>query len=111
MFNCVAVTGHSLTRAIFDTFDVDNNNYLTAAEIDRGVRELMKEDLDLQLDCVTIAVAKKVAREMSPHETISMRDFEARALAATRGLTDPNSDKAFHFEAAENKALMNEQFP
>lgn len=100
--------GHTLTRAIFDTLDVDNNNRLTAAEIDQGLRELEREDKDL--DCVTIAVARKVAREMSPHESISMQDFEARALAASEGLEDPNSKYSYHYEAAEH-LVMTEQFP
>eukprot|EP00429_Kryptoperidinium_foliaceum_P012661 CAMPEP_0176034998 /NCGR_PEP_ID=MMETSP0120_2-20121206/17305_1 /TAXON_ID=160619 /ORGANISM="Kryptoperidinium foliaceum, Strain CCMP 1326" /LENGTH=391 /DNA_ID=CAMNT_0017368343 /DNA_START=23 /DNA_END=1199 /DNA_ORIENTATION=- len=104
-----AVTGHTLTRAIFDTLDVNNNNRLTAAEIDWGLRELMKEDE--QMDCVTIAVAKKVAREMSPLESISMRDFEARSLAAMQGLTDPNSAAAYSYEAEHDHMILSEQFP
>lgn len=109
LYLLAAVAGHTLTRAIFDTLDVDNNNHLSAAEIDRGVRDLMKEDDDM--DCVTIAVAKKVAREMSPDETISMWDFEARALAATQGLTDPNSESAYHFDESENQSLASKQSP
>lgn len=89
---------------------MDNNNSLTAAEIDYGLRELMKEDD--QVDCVTIAVAKKVAREMSSRERISMRDFESRALAAMQGLTDPSSDTAYHYETQHEMMLANhEQFP
>jgi hypothetical protein len=105
----IAITGHTLTRAIFDTLDVDNSNSLTAFEIDNGLRELMKEDE--HLDCVTVAVAKKVAREMSPYESISMRDFEERAMAASQGLTDPSTDKSsWNFEQ-EHSFLMEEQFP
>ena len=98
-----------MVRAIFDTLDIDNNNSLTADEISYGLRELQKEDK--ALDCVTIAVAKKVAREMAPHERISMRDFEARALAATQGLTDPNSEAVYQYEAVQETTLLNEQFP
>ena len=87
---------------------MNNNNFLTAAEIDFGLRQLMKEDE--HLDCVTVAVAKKVAREMSRGEQISMRDFEARALAATEGFTDPISDSAFHFHG-HDPILWQEQFP
>ena len=106
----IAVTGQTLTRAVFDTLDVDNNNTLTAVEIDYGLRELTKEGD--YVDCVTIAVAKKVAREMGPHERITMRDFEARALAAMQGLTDPNSDKAYFYEAEHEMMFANhEQFP
>ena len=106
----IAVTGQTLTRAVFDTLDVDNNNTLTAAEIDYGLRELTKEGD--YVDCVTIAVAKKVAREMGPHEKISMRDFEARALAAMQGLTDPNSDKAYFYETEREMMFStHEQFP
>ena len=105
----VAVTGQTLVRAIFDTLDVDNNNSLTAAEISYGLRELTKEDLEF--DCVTIAVAKKVAREMSPYEQISMRDFEARALAATQGLTDPSTETVYQYEAVRETPLSYEQFP
>jgi hypothetical protein len=105
----LAVTGQTLIRAIFDTLDVDNNNSLTAEEINYGLRELTKEDKEF--DCVTIALAKKVAREMSPRERISMRDFEARALAATQGLTDPNSEAVYQYEAMRETMLLNEQFP
>jgi hypothetical protein len=105
-----AITGQTLARAVFDTLDVENNNRLTAAEIDYGLRELTK-DGDY-VDCVTIAVAKKVAREMSSFETISMRDFEARALAAMQGLTDPNSEKAYFYETEREMMFANhEQFP
>lgn len=95
-----AITGHSLTRAIFDAMDVDNNNSLTAAEIDYGLRDLLREDEPL--DCVTVAVAKKVAREMEPHEKVSLQDFEKRALAATDQFTSPNAKESFfHFEEDE----------
>jgi hypothetical protein len=97
-----------LTRAIFDTLDVSNNNSLTSEEITFGLRELTKEDA--HLDCVTVAVAQKVAREMSAFESISMRDFEERAMAATQGLTDPSSDKStWHF--LQEHSFLEEQFP
>lgn len=106
-----AVTGHTLARAVFDTLDVDNTNTLTAMEIDYGLRELAKEGE--YVDCVTIAVAKKVAREMGPLEKISMRDFEARALSAMNGLTDPNSDKAYYYHETAHEMMFanHEQFP
>ena len=103
-----AITGHTLTRAIFDSFDIDNNNSLTASEIDRGLRELLKEEQDL--DCVTVGVAKKVAREMSSTERISLQDFEKRALAAAVGLTDPNSKEA-QMIVDEESMVLHEQFP
>lgn len=89
-----AIKGHTLTRAIFDSLDVSRNKTLTAAEIDRGLRELFKDD-EGKIDCVVAAVAKKVAREMSPYEVISMEDFEVRAMAATEGLTDPDAKESF----------------
>lgn len=96
-----------MTRAIFDSLDVDNNNNLTAAEIDNGLRELFKEDPDM--DCVTMAVAKKIAREMSPNETISLQAFEERALAATKGWTNPNSDEPTF--PIDELPFTHEQFP
>lgn len=97
-----------MTRAIFDSLDVDNNNSLTASEIDRGLRELLKDNQDV--DCVTVGVAKKVAREMSSNESISLVDFEARALAAASGLTDPNSKDAPSL-VDEESTFLHEQFP
>eukprot|EP00546_Thalassionema_frauenfeldii_P022226 CAMPEP_0178905124 /NCGR_PEP_ID=MMETSP0786-20121207/6085_1 /TAXON_ID=186022 /ORGANISM="Thalassionema frauenfeldii, Strain CCMP 1798" /LENGTH=365 /DNA_ID=CAMNT_0020576665 /DNA_START=237 /DNA_END=1332 /DNA_ORIENTATION=+ len=85
------IEGHQLTRAIFNFFDDGEGDLeLTAAEIDRGLREFIRFDEDI--DCVTIAVAKKVAREMRPNESISREEYENRALAATVGLSSPDDD-------------------
>ena len=74
-----------------------------ALEIKRGLDELFKDDE--HLDCVTAAVAAKVAREMSPHEQITMDDFEMRAMDASEGLTDPNAAESyFSFDCDESYA-------
>uniref|UniRef100_A0A7S1V3Z2 Phosphoglycerate mutase n=1 Tax=Grammatophora oceanica TaxID=210454 RepID=A0A7S1V3Z2_9STRA len=103
-----AITGHTLIRGIFESLDIDNNRDLSAAEIDRGLREYLKEDE--KLDCVTVAVAKKVAREMSPRETISLQSFEERALAAAQGLTAPHAKESY-FDHDPGSMVLDEQFP
>ena len=44
------------------------------------------------LDCVVMAVAKKIARDLSPNESISLADFERRATEAYQGLEDPEEE-------------------
>eukprot|EP00547_Thalassionema_nitzschioides_P000493 CAMPEP_0194206368 /NCGR_PEP_ID=MMETSP0156-20130528/5429_1 /TAXON_ID=33649 /ORGANISM="Thalassionema nitzschioides, Strain L26-B" /LENGTH=285 /DNA_ID=CAMNT_0038932887 /DNA_START=311 /DNA_END=1168 /DNA_ORIENTATION=+ len=87
------IEGQQLTRAIFNFFDDGQGDLeLTAAEIDRGLREFIRFAGDEALDCVTIAVTKKVAREMRPNESISRQEYEERALAAAMGLSNPDDD-------------------
>ena len=84
--------GGLLTRALFDAFDSDGDRKLTAEEINYGLREFNKEE---HLDCVVLALAKKIGREMSPHETISLEDFERRVTQVSEGLQD---NSCFEYE-------------
>lgn len=87
------IEGQQLTRAIFNFFDDGQGDLeLTAVEIDRGLREFIRFAGHEALDCVTIAVTKKVAREMRPNESISRQEYEERALAAAMGLSSPEDN-------------------
>jgi hypothetical protein len=84
--------GGTLTRALFDAIDLDGNRELTAEEIDLGLKELLKDHDETRhrpLDCVVLAVAKKIAKELSPGESITLADFERRATEAYEGLEQP----------------------
>lgn len=80
-------TGGTLTRALFDKFDTDNDRAVTAAEIDAGLIELLKDD-EHPPDCVVVGVAKQIARELGPNEKMSLAEFEHRAMRASQGLHD-----------------------
>jgi len=90
--------GGLLTRAIFDAFDSDGDRMLTAEEIRFGLREFAKEEEQHmhQIDCVVLALAKKIGREMSPRETISLEDFELRVTQALEGLQVTDDDNFQH---------------
>ena len=86
--------GGMLTRALFDALDADGDQTLTAVEIEHGLRELLKDEGGGDnLDCVVMAVAKKIARDLSPNESISLADFEKRATEAYQGLEDPEEEE------------------
>lgn len=52
--------GGILTRALFDAMGTGKDVYLTGAQLEMGVRELMKDGGPT--NCVVIGVAKQVAR-------------------------------------------------
>ena len=85
--------GGTLTRALFDAMDADGNRNLKAEEMLAGIRDLTKEDYENginNVDCVVLALAKKIARELGPNEDISLEEFERRAENAYKGLEDPS---------------------
>lgn len=76
--------GGLLTRALFDAMGAGRDLTLTGAEIDAGVRELMKEGKNA--DCVVVGVAKKIARELAPSDIIGIKEFERLTKEAYEGL-------------------------
>mmetsp|Transcript_29070 Transcript_29070/g.89899 ORF Transcript_29070/g.89899 Transcript_29070/m.89899 type:complete len:382 (+) Transcript_29070:247-1392(+) len=79
-------SGGMLTRALFEAIDVERQGHLTAAELERGIRELLSEDGGT-LDCVVVGVAKKIVREATTGEcTITLKEFEERAEDAVQSL-------------------------
>ena len=88
-------TGGMLTRALFDAMDVTQDKALCRAEIEAGVRELMRDsEHETQSDCVVIGLAKKLARELGENETITLQEFERRTALAYEGLQCNESDFA-----------------
>jgi 2,3-bisphosphoglycerate-dependent phosphoglycerate mutase len=82
--------GGTLTRALFDAissndFTAPTNLTVTGAELELGVRSLMK-DSNVG-DCVVVGVAKKIARELGPNDVIEFSEFERRTQEAYEGLT------------------------
>lgn len=80
--------GGTLTRALFDAMDEDNNGYLSSEEITAGLKVVYCERT---VDCAVSAVAKKIARELGDKE-ISFEEFERQAAAAYDGLQYDPSD-------------------
>lgn len=82
--------GGMLTRAMFDAWDTDNDRRLTVAELEAGIGGLVKEYSNKRLDCVVLAVAKKICRELDMecklNGSIDQKEFERRASEAFRGL-------------------------
>lgn len=97
--------GGLLTRALFDAFDSDGDRKLTAEEIRFGLREFAKEEEEAHhpVDCVVLALAKKIGREMAPDEAITLEDFELRVTQAVQGFQDNH--------AHANEILDHEPFP
>uniref|UniRef100_A0A6S8RX90 Phosphoglycerate mutase n=1 Tax=Ditylum brightwellii TaxID=49249 RepID=A0A6S8RX90_9STRA len=87
--------GGMLTRALFEAMDSDRNKKLSAEEIEAGVRELMRDTTDdggLRVDCVVLAIAKKVSRELAAtQEEITLEEFERRATIEYEELEQPAS--------------------
>ena len=68
--------GGTLTRALFDAMGAGPDLTLTGAELEAGVKELLKEEHSEKLDCVVIGVAKRIARKLSPDDVIHIAEFE-----------------------------------
>ena len=88
--------GGLLTRAFFDSFDRDGDRLVSAEDVRLGLREILKEEEDHHIDCVVLALAKKISREMSPHEKITPEEFEHRITFAYEGLQTAQEDAFFH---------------
>jgi 2,3-bisphosphoglycerate-dependent phosphoglycerate mutase len=84
--------GGTLTRALFDAmatqdFTVPTRLEITGAELEAGVRELMKDSTAAVMDCVVVGVAKQIAREIGPNDIIHVSEFERRTQEAYESLT------------------------
>jgi len=82
--------GGTLTRALFDAiatedFTAPTKLEITGKELEAGVRQLMK-DTSVH-DCVVMGVAKQIARDIGPNETINIQEFERRTQLAYSNLT------------------------
>jgi bisphosphoglycerate-dependent phosphoglycerate mutase family 1 len=83
--------GGTLTRALFDAMGATEDLRLSGAQLESGVRELMKDNSES--DCVVIGVAKQIAREIGPNDIIHIKEFERRAAQAYEGLTFKHLNK------------------
>jgi 2,3-bisphosphoglycerate-dependent phosphoglycerate mutase len=80
--------GGTLTRALFDAMGAGKDLTLTGAELERGVRELMKDTgHEKSIDCVVIGVAKRVARKLAPNDVIHISEFERLCQEGVDGLS------------------------
>jgi 2,3-bisphosphoglycerate-dependent phosphoglycerate mutase len=82
--------GGTLTRALFDAlgakdFSLPTKLTVTGAELEMGVRALMKDTM--VEDCVVVGMAKQVARELGPNDEIHLSEFERRTVEAYESLT------------------------
>ena len=88
-----------LTRALFEAMDMDWNGTLTVRELETGIRELLREDRysskNINIDCVVLNVAKKIAREIPENATITLKEFEQLAEDAYRTLPRPSRENFF----------------
>ena len=94
--------GGLLARAFFDAWDEgrkddEGNSILTAAQMEKGLKELIKENPNL--DCGVAAVTKKIVRELSKSEndTITMPEFlrrvtEVQVDLETQEIVEPPLD-------------------
>jgi hypothetical protein len=74
--------GGMLTRAVFDAWDVNNANTLSAAEMEAGIKSMLADDVERPASCAIIAVAKKIVRELSAGGgTVTLPEFERRVAA------------------------------
>ena len=91
--------GGMLTRALFEAMDMDGNGALTVRELETGIRELLREDRysskNINIDCVVLNVAKKIAREIPENATITLKEFEQLAEDAYRTLPRPSRENFF----------------
>ena len=80
--------GGTLTRALFEAMGAcQKDRIITGAQLEAGVRGLMADDAQATTNCVVIGVAKQIAREMRPDDTITFREFERKTREAYDGLT------------------------
>jgi len=79
--------GGILTRALFDAMGAGKDLYITGAQLEQGVRDLMKDEGAGPTNCIVIGVAKQIAREMAPDDVLHIRDFERKTQEAYEGLT------------------------
>ena len=79
-------TGGTLTRALFEAMGAcPKDLIITGSQLEAGVRELMQDEL--HTNCAVIGVAKQIARDIGPNETIHIKEFERLTQQAYQGLT------------------------
>ena len=76
--------GGTLTRALFDAMGAGKDLTITGRELERGVRDLLKDGP--AVDCVVMGVAKRVARKLSPDDVIHISEFEKLCQEGAEGL-------------------------
>lgn len=91
--------GGTLTRALFDAMGADEKDLtLSGQDLERGVRELMRDDYDVKIDCVVMGVAKRIARKLKPTDVIHISEFEKLCQEGVDGLSlkhlNPDDDVA-----------------
>ena len=79
--------GGTLTRALFDAMGADRDASVTGADLEAGVRELMKDSGSGPVDCVVMGVAKEICRNIAPDDVIQFREFERRTREACEDFT------------------------
>jgi len=69
-----------LTRALFESWDVSGTRELSIADLEAGIKAMQADDVEEgPVSCAIIAVAKKIARELSMDGgKISLYEFEKR---------------------------------
>lgn len=82
--------GGTLTRALFDAMGAGRDASVTGADLESGVRELMKDSASGPLDCVVMGVAKEICRQVAPDDVIHFREFEERTRNAYEEFTFKN---------------------
>lgn len=74
--------GGVLTRALFEAWDIKGKREITLHDLEAGVNAMLSDHVEQPTSCAVIAVAKKVARELSTNRsaTITLAEFEKLAL-------------------------------
>lgn len=78
--------GGTLTRALFDAMGASPDLTVSGRDLEWGVRELISDNA-MQHDCVVVAVAKRIARKLSPTDRIHISEFEALCQEGVDGLS------------------------
>lgn len=78
--------GGLLTRAVLDSWDTAKTGVLSSADLNAGINSLLSDDVEqgARASCAVIAVAKKVARELSAaadEGTVTVDELERRVSA------------------------------
>ena len=76
--------GGLLTRALFDAMGAGPDLTITGADLEQGVKQLIKDSPNL--DCVVIGVAKRIARKLQPDDVIHIKEFEQMCREGTEAI-------------------------
>ena len=93
--------GGMLTRALLDSWDVDGDRVLSVAEIEAGIQSMLVDGGEAEQrslsNCATMAVAKKIVRELPIGATVTLEEFETLAAAKVAGI----EESAFRLNARD----------